>query len=150
MWKSWKYINLSYFLLFVNFIGMIFFFIGVAPEYFQSFYLPHSHYLHPSLPCTAWVFCYLTSQWNEKFFPIPLVYRLLHYFSLSVRLVTDKNPNGCLALLKGWLSFMGTCPPSQAPICTSLPSGHENDPFGFQYVTVLPSKDAECKENSME
>lgn len=150
MWKFWKCINLSSYLLFVNFIGkMIFFFFWLEEVLSTSSpftCLLHSYHLHPSLPCTAWMF-YLTSQWNEKFFLISLVYRLLYYFSLSVTLGIDKKSNGHLSLLRV-AELYGNLPSNPSSYQQAVLCCHQVTRMtllGFQHITNLSYKDAECK-----
>lgn len=127
------------FLLFVNIIGtMIFFLIGRGPEYSQSFHLPHH------ITCTQTFPALLKSSATLHLSEVKnssrphLVYWLLYYFSL---LVVIKIQMSIYHFLKGgWVLWERALQPKLLSAgCALMPSGLKNNLFGLptHYISVL-------------
>lgn len=119
-----------------------------------STFSPHSyhptHICHTHITCNqafpALLECSATFHLREirNSFLTHLVYTT-YYYSLSVRLGTDKNPNGLLTHLKMWLSKSGTSPGSCQQIMPWCHRVTRTTLLGFWHNIILVYKDGECK-----
>lgn len=107
--------------------------------------LPTSHHLYPKLPLHC--LNLLLPQWSEKFF---LILLCLLTTLLLPPLSSDKTTNEHLSLLKGWLSFMGTCSPMQAPISFEAIRSQEQPVWVSNRLQFCPIKMQNARLQSVE